>query len=96
MAINGKQIARSLGLFAVFTVWCLLMSAPGARAQTGPQITHVEFSGSSGNYTVTTNGSGFGRAEVSLPYTGDVSNFRIGDNAELGHGEWGYSGDGNV
>jgi hypothetical protein len=32
----------------------------------------------------------------SLPFTGDVSNFRIGDGAQVGHGEWGYTGDANV
>jgi hypothetical protein len=73
----------------------IVLAAKSAPAQT-PQINVVQFSGSAGNYTVTLKGSGFGGPTVSLPYTGDVSNFRIGDNAQVGHGEWGYTGDANV
>jgi uncharacterized protein (TIGR03437 family) len=62
----------------------------------GPQITAVQFSGNSGAYTLTITGSGFGNPTVTLPYTGDVSNFRIGDDAQIGFGEWGYTGDANV
>ncbi len=64
-----------------------------APAQT-PQITSVQFSGGPGNYTLTITGSGFGGPIISpLPFRGDASNFRIGDEAQIGHGEWGYSGD---
>jgi hypothetical protein len=55
----------------------------------------VRFSGAAGNYTLTLNGHGFGKATVSVPFSGDVSNFRVGDDAQLGHGEWGYTGDAN-
>jgi hypothetical protein len=52
----------------------IVLAAKSAPAQT-PQINVVQFSGSAGNYTVTLKGSGFGGPTVSLPYTGDVSNF---------------------
>lgn len=60
-----------------------------------PQISTVSFSNTS-PYTLTITGGGFGQPTVELPYTGDLSNFRIGDNAQLGHGEWGYTGDSNM
>lgn len=52
--------------------------------------------GSTGNYCLTIAGKGFGEPTVTLPYTGDVSNFRIADEAQVGHGEWGYTGNANV
>jgi len=58
-----------------------------------PLIHSVSFSGSPGNYTVSVHGHGLGGSTVALPFSGDVSNFRIGDNAQLGRGEWGYAGD---
>jgi len=61
-----------------------------------PLIHSVSFSGSPGNYTVIVKGHGFGGSTVALPFSGDVSNFRIGDNAQLGRGEWGYTGDGHA
>lgn len=60
-----------------------------------PTITNVAFSGAPGDYTVTVTGAGFGTSAVALPYTGDTADFRIGDNAQLGDGEWGYTGDAN-
>jgi hypothetical protein len=84
-------------LLVVITAVCaltLLIVAPNTSAQP-PQISTVTFSGSADNYTVTITGTGFGSPVVALPYAGDVSNFRIGDSAQLGHGEWGYSGDAN-
>jgi hypothetical protein len=59
------------------------------------QITNVVFSGSSGNYTLTINGSGFGSYPGNLPFSGGSSYFRIADAAQIGFGEWGYSGDAN-
>jgi hypothetical protein len=59
---------------------------PGA-----PLIDSATFSGATGDYTVTFTGSGFGSAPISLPYTGDLPNFRIGDSAPLA--ESGYTGD---
>ena len=64
--------------------------ASSAFAQT-PEINSVQFTGSAGNYTLTIQGSGFGASTVSLPYQGDVSNFRVGDSATFD--EWGYTGD---
>jgi len=64
-------------------------------ASGNPVITGVSFSGSPGNYTLTVNGSGFGSFPGSLPFYGDSSYFRMADAAQLGHGEWGYSGDAN-
>jgi hypothetical protein len=61
-----------------------------------PLIHSVTFSGTAGDYTALVRGSGFGTPTVSLPYSGDVSNFRIGDNAQFGQDEWGYTGDTNV
>src|SRR5208282_3307127 len=69
---------------------------PRSSFSVNPQITGVVFSGSPGNYTVTVNGSGFGNLQSALPFTGDTSNFRIADAAQLGYGEWGYTGDGNM
>ncbi len=58
-----------------------------------PLIHSVSVSGSRGDYTVIVKGHGFGGPTVALPFSGDVSNFRIGDDAQLGQGEWGYTGD---
>jgi hypothetical protein len=75
-----------------------LLSVVGLMAQTTlaqmPQITSVSFSGSAGNYSLTIQGTGFGSSTVSLPFTGDVSNFRIGDSVTFN--EWGYTGDADV
>ena len=70
-------------------------TAPPPPPSAKPRITSVEISGSPGNYTVTVNGSGFGGAPVPAGYFGDTSYFRIADAAQLGFGEWGYSGDEN-
>jgi len=70
---------------------CLSQTASG-----NPQITSVQFSGSPGNYTLTVNGSGFGTLPSSLPFNGDSSYFRIADAAQIGFGEWGFSGDANT
>lgn len=58
-----------------------------------PLIHSVAISGASGNYTIMVRGHGFGGPTVTVPFSGTVSNFRIGDNAQLGQGEWGYTGD---
>jgi hypothetical protein len=85
-----KQIVCKLAVF--LTISSTLLQV----ARANPQITSVAFSGSPGNYTLTVNGSGFGTYPGSLPFTGDSSFFRIGDSAQVGHGEWGFSGDGNL
>ncbi len=58
-----------------------------------PLIHSVTVTGSGGSDTVTVRGQGFGGAPVRMPFAGDVSNFRIEDEASPGHGEWGYTGD---
>jgi hypothetical protein len=55
-------------------------------------IDSVRFSGGPGDYTLSIEGHGFGTSVVSLPFRGDVPNFRIGDKAKAC--EWGYTGDG--
>ena len=77
----------------------LMYVAPGSAAAScagcRPLIHSVTISGTSGNYSVTVKGHGFGGPTVALPHFGEVSNFRIGDDAQLGEGDWGYSGDGH-
>lgn len=68
---------------------------PTVISQT-PAISSVQFSGSSGNYTVTITGSGFGDYPGTLPFEGDSSYLSIEDRAQIGHLEWGYSGDANI
>jgi hypothetical protein len=85
--MRGGGCIVAISLLAV-----VVLSAQSALAQ-APQINSVQFSGSSGDYTLTINGTGLGNPVVSMPHTGDVSNFRIGDAAQVGHGEWGYTGD---
>jgi hypothetical protein len=101
MGIAMRTI-RSVGLAlgALIGLTGLLMyvnpaSASASCAGCRPLIHSVTVSGASGNYTVTVKGRGFGGPTVALPYFGGVSNFRIGDDAQLGEGDWGYSGDGH-
>jgi hypothetical protein len=91
----SRLFRRSLLGGVAVSLFAFPLCAKSARAQT-PQINTVQFSGSAGNYTLTLKGSGFGKPTVSLPFTGDVANFRIADGAQLGHGEWGYTGDANA
>jgi hypothetical protein len=64
-----------------------------AFANIDPTIGSVQLTGSPGDYTITINGSGFGTSPVAPGYVGDTSDFRIADAAQLGFGEWGYTGD---
>jgi hypothetical protein len=59
-------------------------------------IYNVGFSATAGGYTATVNGAGLGTFLGTLPFTGDSSYLRIGDAAQPGHGEYGYSGDANL
>ncbi len=61
-------------------------------------IEKVTASGNAGNFTLKITGSGFGNpgANVSIPYLGDLPNFRITDLAQPASGEWGYTGDVNA
>jgi len=65
----------------------------GAAGGGRPLIHEVTFSGTSGDYTVTVRGQGFGGPTEALPFTGTVANFRVGDDAQGAGGEWGYTGD---
>jgi len=70
-------------------------TAWGGFVTSSPQITGVQFSGTPSNYNVTVTGSGFGSLPSTLPFYGDTPYLSIADSAQLGHGEWGYSGDAN-
>jgi hypothetical protein len=69
-----------------------------SEADSNSHILSVEIAGRKGNYTLTIDGTGFGNPVVALynPYHGDLPNFRIGDDAQLSHSEWGYRGDDNI
>jgi hypothetical protein len=89
-----KGILGALGACAI--AMFVAGTNPGAADAAGggrPLISSVTFSGSRGNYSVIVRGHGLGGPAVALPFLGNVSNFRIGDNAQLGQGEWGYTGD---
>lgn len=62
-------------------------------AVANPTISSVQLTGNPGDYTITINGAGFGGSPVSPGYVGDTSDFRIADAAQLGFGEWGFTGD---
>lgn len=88
MVMVGLLIASSLAV---------LLATPSVFAgSTSPIIGSAAFSVSSGTYTVTVNGTGFGNLPKSLPFTGDTGYFRIGDAAQTGSSEWGYNGDGKT
>jgi hypothetical protein len=97
------RVVLRRGMFIALGTWAVVMGVTGitpgtAQAAGGgrPLISAVAFSGSSGNYSVIVRGHGLGGPTVALPFLGVVSNFRIGDNAQLGPGEWGYTGDGHA
>jgi len=52
-------------------------SVPGGSGT--PQITSVTFSGSGQNLQITVQGSGFGNAPVTMPFTGNLDYFGFGD-----------------
>jgi hypothetical protein len=95
--IEGSSVAMPWRILCgVAVLWLALsLCAASLLAQT-PQINSVQFTGSAGNYSLTLKGSGFGHPTVPLPYRGDVGNFHLGDAAQVGRGEWGYTGDANV
>jgi serine/threonine protein kinase len=71
-----------------------LQSVSTPTVEGNPQINSVEFRGSAGGYTLTINGRGFGiLPRQTLPFHGDTSFFRIAVGAQIGFGEWGFSGD---
>jgi hypothetical protein len=79
--------AAAVSVLAVGTA-----SPAGAVSSSRPLIKSVALSGTPGDYTVLVRGHGLGGPTVALPYVGEVSNFRIGDDAQPGQ-EWGYVGD---
>jgi serine/threonine protein kinase len=69
-------------------------SASNQTTEGNPQINSVEFRKSAGSYILTINGSGFGTLpRQALPFQGDTLFFRIAVAAQIGFGEWGFSGD---
>jgi len=95
-AVWGLRVRR-LAAAVVSTVVTLgvgTVAAQGAANGARPLISAVTVSGVPGDYTVLVRGHGFGGSTVAMPYTGDVANFRIGDDAQPGQ-EWGYAGDAN-
>jgi len=76
--------------------------SPSLRSSSGDEIrppgpatrvSSVVFSGGSDGYTLTINGTGFGRLPHSMPFNGVTPYFRLFEVAQLGAGEWGYPGD---
>jgi hypothetical protein len=78
---------------ALCALGALLLPSSASALPQRPLIHAVTFTGQAGDYTVVLKGHGFGPPPVALPFSGDTSSFRIGDNAELSSGEWGYRGD---
>ena len=94
-----RRTSLGVGVAAVLAALVISVNPPPAVAScTGcrPLIHSVTISGTSGDYTVVVKGHGFGGPTVALPFFGEVSNFRIGDDAQLGDGDWGYTGDGHA
>ena len=90
LALAGVSVAATLVVCATPSV------ADAACAGCRPQLSSATISGTGGTYTVTVRGHGFGHADVAMPFSGDLSNFRIGDSAQGPSGEWGYSGDAHL
>lgn len=90
---------KSRWMFCLFIslVMAVLGLGRASAQSTLPQIASVKFSSGS-PYQLAITGAGFGSAPPGVPCTSGctIGYFRIGDNAQLGHGEWGYTGDGNV
>lgn len=86
--------------WVAYLLFALVLTAScGDGASTAPPaIATVTVSGTASDETVSLAGSGFGNPglQISLPYLGDLPNFRIFDVAEPGQGEWGYTGDTNA
>jgi hypothetical protein len=71
----------------------------GTGAAHGPAITSVVFSRvgraryQPHTYAVTIRGTGFGAPPQPTPFVGLTDRFRIANNAQLGFGEYGYTGE---
>jgi hypothetical protein len=90
VAVAAAISTMGAGLFVAASSGVATASGGGR-----PLIHSVSFSGVPGNYTVVVRGQGFGGPEVPVPFVGTAPNFRIGDDAQPGSGEWGYIGDGH-
>src|SRR5579862_4982087 len=98
MKRSRLSVHLSLACAIAATGLLLVPKAASARPRF-PHISSVSITGTAGNYTVTVMGHLFGSSTVPLPFTGDVANFHIQDNDQLGlpgAGQWGYSGDTNT
>jgi hypothetical protein len=91
-ARTRRVVIGALGVLVVMTIFGRPSTADAVGGNR-PLIHSVTISGSAGNYTALVRGSGFGSPMVSLPFSGDLSNFRIGDNAQFGQDESGFTGD---
>jgi hypothetical protein len=92
--VRTVSLALAVAIVVATVVVCAIPSvADAACVGCRPLIHSVDISGSSGDYTVTVTGHGLGGPTVAVPFSGDVSNFRIGDDAQGPTGEWGYVGD---
>ncbi len=89
---TGPVAAAPLGSPVASTPLATVPSASSLPATSTPtSITSVQVVGSSGDYTVTVNGTGFGSAPVAMPFSGDLESFRIGNPTK--QLESGYTGD---
>lgn len=94
LAVSAAAAVIATGLTFLLTPGAGTATPPPTKISTsGADISSVQFSGDPGNYTVTIAGTGFGSPTVSLPYYGFLPNFRISDDEQASHGEWGYTGD---
>jgi len=98
-ARSNAAILAGLALAAttVFATVSGILATPAGAAGGGRPLIHaVSVSGSAGDYTLTVEGHGLGGSTVTLPYTGDVGNFRVEDEAQAPDGEWGFTADDHV
>jgi hypothetical protein len=81
----------------LFPVLLLAAACGGGASTAAPVISNVTIAGSEADEILSLAGTGFGNPglQVSLPYLGNLPNFRLFDLAQVGQGEWGYTGDAN-
>ncbi len=89
--ILNSQFIGGLGASTAGTSVSSLTQTPSVSQTQTPSITSVQWLGNPGNYTLVLTGSGFGASTVLVPFTGNVANFAIQDDAQ--QTEWGYTGD---
>lgn len=92
---SDRWMGRGLAV-AVMAVCGLLVPTAASAHLAQPLISSVAFSGTPGDYTLAIAGKFLGGPAVTLPFSGEVGNFRLQDNAQLGDpgaGEWGHTGD---